>query len=83
MGDVIRLPQPIPELEELRDFGAVGDLSVTLIREKGNDAAPLTLALVGDEAWGLHSVMSFKPEGRALAEIVGSAVVKALRVAGR
>lgn len=34
-----------------------------------------------DEACGLHGVRAFKLQRRALAEIVGAAVVKALRVA--
>ena len=86
MGQVIPFPSSTVsclELEEVFDFGSVGDLTVTLVREAGNEDAPLTLAILSEDvSWGLHGLMAFKPEGRAVAELVGDAVVRALRVTG-
>jgi hypothetical protein len=82
MGDVIRFPSRCStiELEEVFDFGSVGDLTVTLVREKGNVSASLTVAILSeDETFGFQGVMAFKPEGYAMAAIVGEAVMRTLR----
>ncbi len=83
MGNVISFPVARPELEELRDFGTVGGVTVSMLREKGREGAPITIALVSDAPGaGLHGVMAFRPEGRAVAEIVGDAVVRTLQAVG-
>ncbi len=80
MGNVISFPCARPELEELRDFGTVGGLTVSMLREKGREGAPITIALVGEDPLaGLQGVMAFRPEEREVAEIVGDAVVRTLR----